>query len=137
MPAVPTLVQGEKEQLEKKIEQYRKKYKKDHWMYCFFYYLCTYGSAALSAAAATVVQITAMSATFRGNLASVLAGIATVFITVSAIGDYHGHLKANRMARYRLEQLLNRVAVDRQPDTTNYVRELNDIIGQWPLGGKT
>ena len=128
------LEQAQITKLHEKIKQSHWKYKKDHWMYCFFYYLCTYGSAALSAAAASVIQISAIPDPKRGYLASVRAGIATVLITVSAIGNFHANLLANRAARYKLEQLLNRIEFDHQPDVAKYVSDLNNIIGHWPLG---
>jgi nitrate/nitrite transporter NarK len=130
---------NDKEQLEKKnklqtkIEQYHKAYKKSHWWYCFFYYLCTYGSAMLSAAAATVIQLNTIPENYRSNLASIFASTATIFIAVSAMGDFQGHWRANRVTRFRLEQLANTLEADPEPNISEYVHQLNYFIGDWPL----
>lgn len=74
-------------------------------MWSFAYHSILYMSIISSAAAAIIPQLRGVESVYITNLASILAGLAAVLLTLSTVGGLERKWKGNRVSSGRIRDL--------------------------------
>jgi hypothetical protein len=120
------LTSEQKEKFESKLRQQTEWYGRGQRLWSLTHHATLFISALSSAAAAVIPQLEGFaSGTVQKNLTSILAGSATVLISLNTAGSFGKKWRANRVSKSKVEQLSGEL-IAREPTTTDIDR-LNQV----------